>query len=139
MKKNLFALAVISFALTSCKKDETCEITMTTISGTYKVITAVYTAPGMPPVNMLANSDPCERDDLMILNENGSYEIKDTGTPLVCSPNNDYTGTWSLSGNTITVDGDVATIESFDCESLVYNGSPGFTPGDKATITIKKQ
>lgn len=139
MRKILILVPVIFLASASCKKEKGCDITVANISGTYKVITAIYYEPGMPPVDLLENSDECAKDDLLVLYDNGNYETKDTGTPLVCNPDNDDAGNWSLNGNILTIDGEAATIESFDCEKLVYSGSPGYTPGDNSVVTIQKQ
>jgi len=49
------------------------------------------------------------------------------------------TGTWGLSGNTLTKDGGPTTIESFDCKTLVLVVADTQTPGDKLKIILAKQ
>jgi len=63
--------------------------------------------------------------------------MTDAGT--VCSPSGGDSGTWSLSGNTMNVNGDLATIESFDCKTLVLVNNDVNTTGDKLKITLTKQ
>ena len=131
-------LTVLFFS--ACKKEEdnnSCTTSVASLSGTYKVVAATYTAPGLPNQDAYAMLDACEKDDLQVLNANGSFTYQDAGT--VCNPNGTYTGTWSLSGSTITLDGEVGTIQSFNCDRLVIYASVGFITGDKLTTTLEKQ
>jgi hypothetical protein len=138
--KKIFGTAFLALiVLSSCEKDkDDCEKTVATISGTYKITSATYTAPGVPgSVDYYAQLDACEKDDLQILNANGNYTYQDAGT--ACSPSGSYSGTWSLSGNSITIDGETGTIESFNCDELVLSIEIGFVAGDRLVTTLEKQ
>jgi hypothetical protein len=149
MKRNYFNVAkvlcpvVISLlCLSSCSRepDETqlCSTNMTTLSGTYKLTAIKYKAtPATAEVDYLAFMEDCEKDDLVTLNPNGTYNYKDAGTS--CAPKGDESGTWSLSGNTVYSDGIVGgTIESFDCKTLVVFVTDVNIPGDKLAVTFTK-
>jgi len=148
MKKLPF-LPVIVLAITvvigiSCKKDKdkssSCATDVASISGSYKITAYTYKqTPSSPEQDYydIIFSDPCERDDVLTLNSNGNFAFTDAG--VVCSPSGDYSSTWSLSGNTITIDGDPATVESFDCKTLTVSSTDAFTTGDKIKITLTKQ
>ena len=138
MKKNLLYLSLALIVFSSCKKEDKCETTVAKIAGNYKVTAAKYkNTPTSPESDLLLLLDACEKDDIEILNENGSYTHQDAGTS--CTPSGTYSGNWSLSGNTLTIDGEVSTIVSFDCSSLVFSVSNYFTSGDVATFTLAKQ
>lgn len=82
--------------------------TMASIAGTYK-LTAV-TIDGM---NAMSLMDPCDRDNLIVLNVNGTYAVNDVGT--VCSPPSNDAGTWSVpTATTFNLDGDIWTITAYD-------------------------
>ena len=48
-------------------------------------------------------------------------------------------GTWSVSGSSMNINGDLSTIESFDCKTLVLVNSDVNVPGDKLKITLTRQ
>jgi hypothetical protein len=141
MKKNLLLLSILTLVLVSCDKDDDdgdCATTVATVSGTYKITAMKYKqTPSSAEVDFFATLDNCEKDDLTILNANGTFSIQDAGT--ICSPTTSYSSTWSLSGNTITIDGETGTIESFDCNLLNVSASGLFVAGDKMTVTYDKQ
>ena len=90
--------------------------------------------------NFLNSLDDCEKDDLLVLHANGTYDYNDIG--IVCTPGNSSHGTWSVLGNQITssdTDMLVGTISNFDCKSLVYYVSNVYTAGDQLTYTLTKQ
>ena len=58
---------------------------------------------------------------------------------MVCSPPGNDNGTWTVSGNTMTVDGEATTIQSFDCKTLILSNNDIQTSGDKLTITLIRQ
>ena len=62
--------------------------------------------------------------------------ITDAG--MICAPPRTENGTWSLSGNNITLDGDPIVIESFNCQTLVISFADFMTTGDKMKITLVK-
>jgi hypothetical protein len=139
--KKLFAIALIAFfALGSCKKKkDACVTNATTVSGTYLLTSMKYKqTSGSADVEMIdILLDACEKDDLYILLSSGVFNYQDAGT--VCSPAGSYTSTWSLSGNTLTIDGEPGTIQSFDCTNLVAFATDVFTAGDRITLTYVKQ
>src|SRR3954451_993045 len=99
MKKLIYLIAVV--AVFSCNKNDDNNnppaITMQNLAGDYK-ITSV-TVNGMDILS--AYVTPCRQDDIYTLKADSTYTITDAGT--VCSPTSDTTGTWSLSGNQITI------------------------------------
>lgn len=137
----LFPILLISALILSCKKDDkkqqSCSLDMASIAGTYKITTYMYqTSPTSPPQDFtdvfLPNA--CERDDSVTLNVNGQYIYKDAG--MVCSPPRDTTGTWSLTGATLILDGTVTTVKSFNCQTLVLSNTNVSQPGDELDITF---
>jgi hypothetical protein len=135
MKKILLLATFGIFVMSSCNKDDdNCETNVTTVSGTYKLTSLKYKASGQPEVDLFAFMDACEKDDLTVLNANGTYAYQDAGT--ACDPNGSFSGTWSMSGSTITVDGDTGTLQSFDCSTLVFYVEDA---GDRLTFTYVKQ
>jgi Lipocalin-like domain len=138
MKKVLMALSAL-IAFNSCKKEtseQICSLNMTSVAGTYKITKALYRASATDPEVDITNTyDACERDDIIVLHANGVLDYQDAGTPCIAS----YTSTWSLIGNSITLDGDPGTVESFDCSTLVAYVADGAVPGDKLTAFFTRQ
>ena len=138
MKKSLLFLSLSLLLFGSCKKVDKCKTNVAKIAGSYKVTSAKYkSTPASTESDLLILLDACEKDDIEVLNENGSYTHQDAGTS--CTPSGTYTGSWTLSGNSLTIDGEVSTITSFDCSTLVFTVSNYFTSGDVATFTLAKQ
>jgi len=141
MKKTpIFILSAV--LLFSCKKDseETCATNTASVSGNYKVKAVTYKENAAAPeidYYTVWYTETCERDDIITFNANGTYQSVDAG--VVCTPSNSDDGTWSLVGNTIQLDGDPATIESFDCKSLVISIADGLVNGDKIKMILTKQ
>ena len=144
MKKVIFIVlsAVVFF---SCKKDsknepQPCTISTTAISGSYKITGAGYkanaTAPEIDYYTTLF-PDACQRDDVYTFKADGTYQIADVGS--VCSPSGSDVGTWAVVGNTMQVDGDPTTIESFDCKTLVLVNMDIDVAGDRLKLTLTKQ
>ena len=138
MKKLLLACLVLPLFI-SCNKDkDDCETTTAKVAGTYRLTAAKYKqTPTSGEIDLLVLLDACEKDDLEVLNGNGSYTHQDAGT--VCTPSGTYSGTWSLAGNTLTIDGQASTVTSFDCTTLVFTISNYSTAGDVATFTMVRQ
>ena len=138
-------LIIFSFAfglLVSCKKDDvkTCSLNMTSLAGTYKVTAVRYKATPSGSETDYFNlfyADPCERDDKYIFNADSTYIFTDAG--VQCSPPGDDTGTWSLSGNTVTVDGGPANVDSFSCTALTVSVSDAISAGDKLILVFTRQ
>ena len=126
----------------SCKKDNdpSCTTDTASISGSYKITAITYKeSPSSPEEDYYAMvfPDACERDDVMTFKTNGTYQSTDDGT--VCSPAGGDSGTWAVSGSTMTIDGDPVTIESFNCKTLILVNTDTQTQGDKFKITLTKQ
>jgi hypothetical protein len=148
MKKLPF-LPIILFVITgviciSCKKDKdkgpSCATDVASISGSYKFAAYTYKqTPTSPEEDWfpLVFPDACERDDVLSFTANGNYTINDAG--VVCSPSGSDSGNWSLSGSTMNIDGDLTTIESFDCKTLVLVNNDVNVSGDKLKITLTRQ
>ena len=148
MKKLPF-LPIISLVITgviciSCKKDKdkgpSCATDVASISGSYKFAAYTYKqTPTSPEEDWfpLVFPDACERDDVLSFTANGNYTLTDAG--VVCSPSGSDSGNWSLSGSTMNIDGDLTTIESFDCKTLVLVNNDVNVSGDKLKITLTRQ
>ena len=144
MKKIIFLAFITTLFITACKKnnnnDSACTTNAASIAGAYKITAVTYkanaTSTEMDYFNILF-PDACERDDVYTFQTSGTYQIKDAG--VVCSPSGDDSGTWSVSANTMVLDGDANTIESFNCKSLILVNADTQTPGDKLKLTLTKQ
>jgi len=124
----------------SCKKKDDCSTNVASISGTYRITAYSYKqTPTSSEVDYYSTifPDACDRDNTLMFNTNGTYLLTDAG--VVCNPSGNDNGTWSLSGNTMTVDSDPTTIESFDCKTLIIYNTDIMTTGDKLKITLVKQ
>lgn len=140
----LVSLVIVSTICISCKKEKdktpACATDVASIAGSYKFAAYTYkqtpTSPEEDYLNIIL-PDACERDDVFSFNANGNYTITDAGT--VCSPSGGDSGTWSLSGNSMNIDGDLTPIESFDCKTLALVYSDVNVTGDKLKITLAKQ
>ena len=137
MKKILLGSMLLALVSTSCKKDDAkCDRNMANISGSYHLTSLKYKASSSSSeVDLYPLQDACQKDDVITLSANGVFTYTDAG--VACSPNGTYSSTWSLSGNTVTIDGDASTITSFDCKTLVINKTDVGT-GESSTITIVK-
>lgn len=140
--RTIFSFLLLTLFLVSCKKDrdeQQCQPNVAGISGNYKITSLQYKMTSTStPVDYLVFMDDCEKDDLIILKADGTYQSNDIG--LICTPNNSNSGTWSISGNTIISDGVVAgTIETFDCNKLVCFLDDVNVPGDRFTLTVTRQ
>jgi hypothetical protein len=129
--------------VTSCKKKDKgdeCTLNEANFSGSYQIESVKYKAsPASPETDGTSLFfDPCELDDVTTFNNTShTYTYSDAG--IVCTPNGDDNGTWSLSGNSITVDGTAEVIENFSCSNFSLSQTSINTAGDKITITFKKQ
>jgi hypothetical protein len=127
----------------SCKKDDSkpagCSISMTSLAGSYKLTALQYKSDASAaPVDYLQPMDDCEKDNILILKDDGTYVSDDAGT--VCEPAEDTHGTWLVKGNTLTSDGVLnGTIASYDCKTMVYYTENAIKPGDRLTFTMVKQ
>jgi len=140
MKKLFLLLAISAFVFSSCKKkDKDCSITEANLVGSYKIISVKYKASASSSEVDYTDQflEPCEKDDLIILNSDHTAAYSDVGT--VCSPSGDDQGDWSLSGNILTIDGDPSPLENFSCEGFTLTTTDFPSTGDKISINFKKQ
>jgi Lipocalin-like domain len=142
--KKLSVVLVALVLIFSCKKDKDkdsgCSKNVTSISGTYKITAYTYKATlssSEVDYYSILFPDACDRDNLLKFDTNGSYQLIDAG--IVCSPSGNDNGTWSISGNSMVVDGDETIIESFDCKTLVLSSTDVDQPGDKLKITLTRE
>lgn len=139
------ALLAVSFgiALFSCSKEKSstngCSISMTHLSGTYTLKALQYQASAnAAPADYLATLEDCEKDDIITLKSDGSYQYDDLG--ITCSPSGNEHGNWEVKGNALASDGMLnGVIDSYDCKTLVYHYDNALMPGDKLTFTLQKK
>jgi len=139
--KTIYSLFTFLVILSSCKKGEpsqNCSPSITTLSGTYKIVSLKYkAAASAQEIDYLSFLDDCEKDDQVKLNSNKTYNNIDAG--VSCNPSTNNEGTWNLVGNKIESDGQIqGEIQSFDCSTLVVFSKDAVMPGDKLTFTFKK-
>lgn len=129
----------------ACQKEKnndlpgTCPLNTSTVAGNYAFTSMKYKATATAiEQDWKQFMDPCERDDNIFFSANGTYTYTDKG--MICSPNGNDSGTWSLTGNTITSDGEVnGAVEKFDCKSLTFYVSDIIIPGDWMTCVLTRQ
>ncbi len=140
--KKLFSLAALSIVMfSSCKKDTpaaTCNLDNNGILGDYKITSILYKADAATPeMDVFTTYSACEKDDIYTFSPNGIYVVTEGVTS--CTPTNATSGTWSLSGTTLTLDGsDVSTVTNFSCGGFVINQS-NVTTGESTKVTMVKQ
>ena len=139
-----FCVAALSLitVFTSCEKDkeeDNCTLTRNNLAGTYKLTELKYKLSAtLPEQDFLPLMEDCEKDDLLILNSNGTYNYTDVG--IKCTPPGTDSGTWNLTGNNLQSDGIFeGEISSFDCKKVVYFVQNTNVQGDKLTFTMTKQ
>lgn len=144
LRKFFLLFLPLIVALAACKKDKKenndCSLSEANLAGSYKVTAAKYKlSSSTPEVDFFSvfPRDECEKDDVTTFNADHTVTYTDAGT--VCSPANNDTGTWSLSGTTLTIDGEAGTLEGFSCAGFNATASNVSTPGDKVTVTYTKQ
>ena len=140
MKKTTVFICCLVLLFSCKEKPVECSTSVANISGSYKVTAYGYKqTPTSPEEDYypIIFPDACDRDDIYTFNTNGTYLMKDAG--LVCSPPDDETGTWTFAGNAMTIDGLPASLESFDCKTLIISTTGINVPGDKLKITMIKQ
>jgi hypothetical protein len=109
------------------------------LSGSYKLTALQYKAnANAAPADYFSYMDDCEKDNILTLKKDGTYNVNDAGT--VCTPSDAQNGTWLVKGNTLTSDGTLnGTIASYDCKTLVYYIDNSIVQGDRLTFTMVKQ
>lgn len=128
MKTIIFKLLplMVVLAMASCKKDDPTTTELLTNSKGWILVSLTTDPAIVDPItgtnitDLYAQQDACDKDDITIFQDNGTY-IADEGATK-CDPSDPQTdtGTWVLSTDekTITVDGESWTIESISKSSL---------------------
>ena len=128
MKTIIFKLLplMVVLAMASCKKDDPSTTQLLTDPDGWILVAMTVDPPIVDPItgtsitDFYAQMDACDKDDITIFQDNGTY-ITDEGATK-CDPNDPQTqtGTWVLSADekTITVDGESWTIESLSKSSM---------------------
>lgn len=140
-KHRIFITATfIAFSAIACSKknDNNNVITVQNLSGTYALQGLVWKV-GTESVNVYEALDDCQKDNLVRLNEDMTAGQIDAGQ--MCSPPENATGTWRLSGDSIYLSSSSmgGKITSFDGTTLVITGAVENQPSVTGTTTLKKQ
>lgn len=141
----IFLVTATAGVLTACQKEcsdsNECKTDMQHISGTYKLTAVKYKVPAGTEEDYLQYLEDCEKDDLIILHTNGTFNYNDIG--VTCSPDESSTGTWSVKDNILTMseDGilDNGVISNFDCKQLVFYRDDVMAKGDRMVFTLTKE
>ena len=140
MKKLILSSLLLTGLLTSCKDDDddvACQLSSNSVVGTYRISAITYKpTPTSGEVDVYATLDACEKDDLLVFNDNGVFNYQDAGSR--CTPPGTYASTWSISGNTITIDNEPGNVSSFDCTTLVVTQADPTGQG-VSTIRLTRQ
>lgn len=145
MQKGIFII-LSGLVLFSCKKKDkndppvNCPLSVTSIAGAYKITAMTYKQnANTTEIDYLSTilPEPCRRDDVLSFSSGGTYQNTDAG--VTCSPSGNDNGTWALSGNTMTIDGDATNVEYFDCKTLILVNTDTQEQGDRLVITLTKQ
>lgn len=124
MKQTMLGIAALSmFVLSACKKDKDQPApTKENLAGTYTFgsVTA-KTGSGSEQDVTAQFYAACKKDDRLNLRSDGTLLYADAG--YSCTPPDDHTGTWSVNGNQITIEGETSTIKSFNERTLVLGST----------------
>lgn len=139
-KANLLLIFVllVMFTLPMCSDDDEDKVT---IVGTWK-ITAQTVTYGGQTIDLYAEMEDCDKDDLTIIKDGGTFEYNEGATNCEGETPDVGTGTWALSadGKTLTmVEGGettVSTVKELSLSTLVIEFTDA---GMVATMTLTKQ
>ena len=143
MQKIIFAASAIALFLviSACSKSDKVSDarTVDNLSGSYTIISLTASLGGAT-INLYDSLKPCERDNVIQLDNTMTAQFIDEG--VACVPPSDSSGSWSLSPNadTIYVAGGASYIKSWDGKTLVLTNSEtisGFPV--TATTTLQKK
>ena len=139
MKKALICLSFI-VSIIGCKKDDPVNpnlpVTLANIAGNYKMTDVTIASTSSSVYSTFVPA--CERDDTYAFAASGAVIRTDAGA--VCSPNTSASGTFSLTGSTITFLGNTYTVESLTNTNFVVSNNIMFGGATyKALITFTRQ
>ena len=128
--KNLLFFLLTAISISGCSKNESATkdpITMQSLAGNYKITAATVSG-----IDILSTYlEACKADDIYTLNADGTYTIADAGT--ACTPTSATSGTWTLSGDQITIGAQQFTLVNFDGNKI--EASTTVTQGT-TTVTV---
>jgi hypothetical protein len=140
MKKLILLVLLVSLFAACKKKDKTCKPDMPGLSGSHRITAVTYKADASAAEQNyydILYPDACQKDDVVIFKSDGTYTFTDAG--VQCTPASNDTGDWSVSSNTITIDGDPFSIQSFNCSTLVILLEDFNVVGDQVKYTFTRQ
>lgn len=112
-----FALLFL-FSISACSKDETPSnpTNKDLISRNWKVTALTGTFAPLPAIDLYAQMDACEKDDILKISSNGTYTLDEGATKCVSTdPQIIESGSWSFSNNETKL---ILGTETFDIVSL---------------------
>ena len=135
MKKVIFGLLSLTLIFGACKKSKDAPaFTKENVAGAYSLTKVTFkTSAGGGEQDITSSYvDDCEKDDILTLKSDGTYDSKDAGQQCT----GDYTGTWNIpSANKFDLDGEVYDLSSWDGSSLAVGQSFNMG-GVDGTITM---
>ena len=124
MKKVLFGLLSLTLILgTACKKSKDAPaFTKENVAGAYGLIKVTFKSNAGGGEQDITSQyvDDCEKDDIITLKADGTYDSKDAGQQCT----GDYTGSWNIpSANKFDLDGEVYDLVSWDGSQMAVSQS----------------
>ena len=120
--KKLFLAAIICLSLNSCSRDYL-NYTLIwgksspDISGNYTLVSMKYREnPAAGEVDKLAAMDICQKESILVLKSDGSFNHSNNN--IKCSSTTNDRGTWAVSNQSIIFNGDANHIGSLQNKSL---------------------
>ena len=148
-KTNLLVSILLFFCVTACKKDvDNSKSRSELIIGSWALTGMNYSpaydyyGDGHKVTDAYAIMDDCEKDDIIIFREDGTYENNEGASKCDASGPQSITGIWSLSDDekTLIADNDLATIIKLDGSVLIYTYKfTDFGTEYTQTVTLKKK
>ncbi|HYF32703.1 MAG TPA: hypothetical protein VD993_16370 [Chitinophagaceae bacterium] len=138
MKKVLFGLLSLTLLIgTSCKKSKDAPaFTKENVIGNYMLTKVVFSANGQEQDITSSYVDDCEKDDIVTLKIDGTYESDDAGQPCT----GDYTGTWAIpAANKFDMDGEVFDVSSWDGTTMGISQAWNFGGMNGSVIIYMKK
>ena len=117
----LIVAALTGLIIAGCHKSSgsgSTALTMTNLVGSYKLTASTSTYGGIS-YNTYDSIPACEKDDVVKLNPDSTYNYIDAGTS--CSPNGSYSGNWFLKADSIYIDANGFLVKSFTGTTLILN------------------
>ena len=148
MKISSFLLSFFCLVLLSCNNENNqpnlCTLNSANLSGVYMITSQTIQADSLAPVTeVFPTWADCEQDNIYNLQASGTFEFSEGILPCSNPPISE-TGTWNLSGNTLSLtysNGGVTVnpiISNFDCISFKANDY-NVSNGRRTVTTYTKQ